>query len=512
VEQERAERQRQAEEGQLRWDRVFQNAGWGIALLRPEEGTLQVVNPAFARLHGRTPEQIQGLALAELVAPEARGELAGHFARADRDGQHAYESLHCRADGTPFPVLAQLSTIADKEGRPLYRALNLQDVTASKQTEAFLRDQARALAESDKRKNEFLAVLAHELRNPLAPILTSVRVLGLLGSAEPPVAQAREIIERQARQLARLVDDLLDVTRIAQGKLELRRGRFDLSAAVTEAVQQTAPLVEAAGHQLVVRLPPGPLPLEADQARIVQVVVNLLNNAAKYTDRGGHIELSAAQEGEEVVLRVRDNGVGIAREMLGRVFDLFTQVEGAAQRAQGGLGIGLTLVRRLVELHGGTVSAHSEGVGRGSEFSVRLPAAPSDPAEGGLGSEAAPSSTVSRHVLIIEDEADNRATLATLLRLLGHRVEVAANGREGVERALAGRPEVALVDLRLPLLDGYEVARQVRAALGGGVRLIALTGSATEEDRQRSREAGFDAHLAKPVDPEQLERLLSRTG
>jgi signal transduction histidine kinase/CheY-like chemotaxis protein len=370
-----------------------------------------------------------------------------------------------------------------------------------------VREQAEALRESDRRKNDFLAVLAHELRNPLAPILHAVEVLRLAGPTNPALAQARDVVERQVRLMTRLVDDLLDVTRIAQGKLQLRPTRFDLAEAVAQAVQTTAPLFEAQQHRLSVHLPTEPLSLEGDQARIVQVLVNLLSNAAKYTDRGGEVRLTAGREDGDVVLRVRDNGAGIEPEMLPRVFDLFTQIDRLLDRSQGGLGIGLTLVRRLVELHGGRVAARSEGPGKGSEFTVTLPAANGDPAPGGRSDPApAPSG---RRVLIIEDSADTRSTLTTLLTLLGHRVEAVASGTEGVERAVASRPEVALIDLGLPGLDGLEVARRVRAALGSSVRLVALTGHAREEDRSRTQEAGFDAHLVKPVETEELNRALT---
>jgi PAS domain S-box-containing protein len=510
LEAERAERQRQAEETQLRWDRVFQNAGWGIALIRPGDDTLEVVNPAFARLHGCTPQEMAGRRLAEAVAPEGRADLSGHLERADREGQWDYESEHVRRDGTRFPVLAHLTTIRDRAGTPLYRALNLQDVTGAKQTEQSLRDQAAALREADRRKTEFLGVLGHELRNPLAPILSSVQVLRLLGTSDAAVAEACDIVERQARQMARLVDDLLDATRIAQGKLELRRGTFDLTEAVHQAVQQAAPLFASQGHEFTLDLPPGPLPVEADRDRVVQVLVNLMNNAAKYTERGGTIELSVAAEDHEVVLRVCDNGVGIEPAMLGRVFDLFIQVDRSLDRARGGLGIGLTLVRHLVELHGGRVSAHSDGPGKGSEFVVRLPATPC-PADTGQA-PAAPTPRAALRVLVVEDNADACATLALLLRLLGHEVEVARTGPEGVERGLTTRPRLALIDLGLPQLDGYEVARKLRAEVGKQAVLVALTGHASEEDRRRALEAGFDAHLAKPVELEQLKSLLAQAA
>jgi CheY-like chemotaxis protein len=364
------------------------------------------------------------------------------------------------------------------------------------------------LQESNQRKNEFLAILAHELRNPLAPILTSLEVFRLIGSADPNVKQAGEIIERQVRYMVRLVDDLLDLTRIAQGKLQLRRTTFEVKQAINQAVLTMQPLLDSQGHQLTVELPAEPIYLEADEARVAQVFINLLGNAGKYTERGGRIHLTVSREGDEAVLRVGDNGVGIEPEMLGRIFDLFTQVGRSLHRSQGGLGIGLTLVRQLVELHGGKVSVHSDGPGKGSEFVVRLPVAAAPPAPSTSAGSSPPVSAACS-ILIIEDHTDARETLATLLQLLGHNTEVAANGSQGVERALAVRPQVALVDLGLPDVDGLQVARQIRAALGETVLLVALTGHASDEDRRRTEEAGFNAHLSKPVELEELNRVLA---
>ncbi|HWG42247.1 MAG TPA: ATP-binding protein [Gemmataceae bacterium] len=376
----------------------------------------------------------------------------------------------------------------------------------------YLRHQADAFKEADQRKNDFLAVLAHELRNPLAPILTSIELLRLLGSSNASANQARDIIERQVKHMTRLIDDLLDLTRIAQGKLELRRTIFEVGQAVAQAVQTVRPLFESHAHQLTVEPPADPIYLEADESRIVQVLINLLGNAGKYTERGGQICLTTIREGNEAVLCVRDNGVGIESDMLSRIFDLFTQIGRSIHRAQGGLGIGLTLVRQLVELHGGRVSVHSDGPGKGSAFMVRLPIAPahsSPPAGGTAQLGTTPSNVSARHILIIEDNADARETLALLLQMLGHRTAMAATGPEGVERALADRPQVILIDLGLPGLDGFQVARQIRAALADSVRLVALSGYAQEEDRQRCRESGFDAHLPKPVELEELNRVMA---
>jgi signal transduction histidine kinase/CheY-like chemotaxis protein len=390
-----------------------------------------------------------------------------------------------------------------------------------RRVEESLRQQATALRESDRRKNEFLGMLAHELRNPLAPILNSVEVLRMLQPADAPdrpsglspaattmsVTRARDIIERQVRQMVRLVDDLLDLTRIAAGKIQLRRTTFDLAEAVAQAIQTTAPLYESQQHQLAVHLPTEPLRLEADEARVVQVLVNLLTNAAKYTDRGGQIILTGSREDGEAVLRVRDNGIGIEPTLLPRIFDLFMQTDRALDRSQGGLGIGLSLVRSLVELHGGRVEAFSDGPSMGSEFVVRLPAAPAGESAAGQAGAGTPRPT-GRHILVVEDHADARSTLQMLLELLGHRVETAGNGVEAIERARTARPQVALIDLGLPGMDGFQVAQRLRAELGKGVRLIALTGHALEADRQRSQAVGFDAHLVKPVDHDELTRAL----
>ena len=362
------------------------------------------------------------------------------------------------------------------------------------------------LREADRRKNEFLATLAHELRNPLAPLRNSLEVIRLGGDAVADFRQAREVMERQVGQMTRLVEDLIDVSRVAQGKMELRKVRVDLRAILEQAVLMNAPLREGRRHHLDSKIPAEPIWVEGDQDRLVQIVVNLLNNAAKFTLEGGHLALEAAAEGEAVV-RVKDDGIGIPADQLGRVFDLFAQLGGSPDQV-GGLGIGLSLVRQLVELHGGTVTASSQGIGKGSEFVVRLPLcpAPVGPSEP-EGAKEAPAPA--RHILIVEDNADGRESLVTLLGLLGHRVDAAEDGRRGVEAALSLRPEVALIDIHMPGIDGYEVARQVRQAMGGAVFLVAMTGSGQPDDRAKATEAGFDAHLLKPVELAVLQKLLA---
>jgi len=389
-------------------------------------------------------------------------------------------------------------------------------------------ERAEALEEATRRKDEFIAMLAHELRNPLAPIQNALKIVQLLlPAAEPAVSEALGILERQTTQLVRLVDDLLDLARIAQGRFELRKNHINLASVLEQAVQTSEPMLKARGHQLTVRLPEQPVYLEADPARLVQVVGNLLNNAAKYTDRGGQIQLTVERDGSEVVISVIDNGIGIPPEMVSRVFDMFTQLDGSQDRSQGGLGIGLTLVKRLVALHGGSVACQSKGVGAGSEFVIRLPAcAGSAQARSADARSADARSADARsadplheskgaapcHVLIIEDQADARDSLAALMRMLGHRVDVAENGNRGAEKALTVRPQVALIDIGLPDVNGYEVAKKLRSALADGIFLIALTGYGQSDDLRAALDAGFDAHLTKPAHLGELNRLLAKVA
>jgi signal transduction histidine kinase/CheY-like chemotaxis protein len=369
-----------------------------------------------------------------------------------------------------------------------------------------------ALRDADRRKDVFLAMLAHELRNPLAPIRNSVQIFRAIGPPTSELQWATEVIDRQVHQMTRLVDDLLDVSRITTGKIELRRTRVELAAVVNAAVEASRPLIEKRGHDLVVILPREPAFLEADSARLSQVLMNLLNNAAKYTDGNGRISVTAERIEDQIRISVKDTGIGIPRDMLPHVFEMFTQVERSLERAEGGLGIGLTLVQRLVEMHGGTVEARSEGPGKGSEFIVQLPSLREEtdqPPEGHMDSEnLAPQ--IKRRILVVDDNRDSAESLVVLLRMMGNEVRTAHDGLEAVETASEFYPDVILLDIGLPKLDGYEVARRVRQnPAAGKTVLIALTGWGQEEDRRRSREAGFDHHLTKPIDFDTLQELLS---
>jgi PAS domain S-box-containing protein len=368
------------------------------------------------------------------------------------------------------------------------------------------------LREAGRHKDEFLATLAHELRNPLAPIRNALQIMRLARD-DPSAREASEtIIDRQVQQMVRLIDDLLDLSRISRGIIELRRERVDLADVLKSAVETSRPLIEEYGHQLTVSLPSEPTPLDADLTRLAQVFLNLLNNSAKYTEPGGQIWLSAEHEGETVVARVRDTGIGIPPQMLPRIFEMFTQVDRSLEQAQGGLGIGLTLVRRLVEMHGGAVEAHSNGPGTGSEFIVRLPRARDANAESpqkSAGDGTALPTSRRYRILVVDDNRDAANSLATLLRMKGHDVRTAYDGLEAVDAAFTHKPDVVLLDVGLPRLNGFDVARRIRdESRERNVVLIALTGWGHDEDRRRSKEAGFDHHMVKPADPVALERVL----
>ena len=369
--------------------------------------------------------------------------------------------------------------------------------------------QLAALQEADQRKDEFLAMLAHELRNPLAPIRNGLQIMKLSGGDTATTEQVREMMERQVQHMARLVDDLIDVSRISRGIAELRKEQVDLVEVVGRAIETAGPLIDARKHQLHISQPGRPLFVWADPTRMMQVIGNLVHNAAKYSEDGARIAVEVKQDGDLAVIQVRDNGVGISAEMLPKVFDLFTQVDRSLDRSQGGLGIGLTLVRRLVEMHEGSVEARSDGLGRGSEFIVRLPIYRAKPK---ASSPLALPETVScqpSRILVVDDNADGGQSLTQLLRLAGHHVAFAQSGYRAIELAREFSPTIALLDIGLPGMDGYELAKQLRGIeTSHRLTLIALTGYGQEEDRRRTKEAGFDHHLTKPADLKTLFAIL----
>jgi CheY-like chemotaxis protein len=369
-----------------------------------------------------------------------------------------------------------------------------------------------ALREADRQKDAFLATLAHELRNPLAPIRNAVQIMR--GAAEPELGHARGIIERQTEQLVRLVDDLMEISRIGRGRIHLQLQRVELASAIAMAVEASRSLIDSGGHTLSVELPAHPLPVEGDSTRLSQIFANLLNNAAKYTPPGGHIRLVAQARGGEAVVSVADTGVGIPAHMLARIFDLFAQVDASAEHTQGGLGIGLTVAQQLALLHGGRIEAASEGQDRGSVFTVHLPLQPAreeDPRSGEQGSgDPHTRPGAARRVLVVDDNADAAESLCILLQMAGHTVCTAGDGLAAVRLAQEFQPDVVLLDIGMPGINGYEAAARIRALPEGGhIQLIALTGWGQDSDRQKAAAAGFDYHLTKPADPELVERILA---
>ncbi len=488
-----------------------------LALLDPELRFL-MVNDAYARACGHQRADLIGRGHFDFFPNEENERI---FRRVAATGEPFY------VQEKPFEFADQpergvtywnwsLVPVTGEAGRVQGVLLSLLDVTsqvtARKAVEELSAAQRRteaALRDADRRKTDFLAVLSHELRNPLAPVQNALWLLEHAGPDGEQASRARQIIQRQLGHLGRIVDDLLDVTRITRGKVELELARVDLGEVVRRTVDDYRPVLEGGGVELVHRPATLPVWLDADATRMSQVVGNLLQNAAKFTQRGGRVEVEVAREPHGTVLvRVRDDGIGIAPELLGRIFEPFTQQDATLHRSQGGLGLGLSLVKGFVELHGGTVVARSDGSGRGAEFLVRLPVAAEQPVT--LGAPRAATPTPCRRVLIIEDNVDAAETLREVLLTWNHHVEVAHDGREGVEKARAFRPDVVLCDIGLPVMDGYEVARAIRAEPAlASVLLVAVTGYALPEDERRAGEAGFDRHLGKPVPLERIEEVLA---
>lgn len=484
-----------------------------------EYGLVESFNRAAEKLFGYQASEVVGKNVKMLMPEPYCSEHDSYITNYVRTGEAKIigigrEVVGRRKDGSVFPMELAVSAF-HLGGRRFFTGI-VRDVTERKRMGQELRQRADALADADRRKDEFLAMLAHELRNPLAPIRNALHLIRL--SDPQPTETVREsydLMERQVEHLVRLVDDLLDVSRITRGKIQVYKERVDLAAVVTRAVESSRPLIEERRHLLEVRLPDEPMPILADTVRLAQVLLNLLNNAAKYTPEGGRITLTVQREPGEVAVHVRDTGLGIPPEMLPRVFDLFTQVDRTLERAEGGLGIGLTLVRRLTEMHGGSVEALSDGPGQGSEFVVHLPMLSEETPENSNSqphwTPRDPSSRL-RHILVVDDNRDSAISLAMLLRLLGNEVRTAHDGPEALSVAAHAWPDVVLLDIGLPGMDGYEVARQIRSMREGKrLVIVALTGYGTEEDRRQSHAAGFDAHLVKPVDLDALQVLLARS-
>ncbi|MGE3315699.1 MAG: response regulator [Planctomycetaceae bacterium] len=450
----------------------------------------------------------------ELVPPEQAQPLMELKKRVLDSGIGAREVLSFKIDGRRFDYDLTVEALVNEQGERIGVTVAAMEITDLKDAEA-------ALKEADRRKDEFLATLAHELRNPLAPIRNAIQILNLEGAGPEEWEHAKDIIDRQSRQMTRLVDDLLDVSRIQTGKLVLQFETIRLDDVVRGAIETCGPLIKQFGHTLNVSIPPEEILLKGDLTRLSQVFSNLLNNSAKYTERGGAISLIAERAGAEVCISVKDNGMGIPQEMLPDVFEMFTQVDRHLHRSQGGLGIGLRLVKRLVELHGGSVQAISAGTDAGSEFLVRLPllqntSSNGDPLPPGTGLRAMNNSNASSQklrILVVDDNRDSVESLRLLLTFLGHDVRVAYDGLEGISVAEEFRPEMILLDIGMPKLDGYETCRRIRSYdWGRQIAIIAQTGWGQQDDRRRTQSAGFDHHLVKPVNHATLNELLERVA
>ncbi len=473
------------------------------------DGQIVTPQPSWSQYTGQMWEQLRDFGWANALHPDDRQRVWELWKAAcacrmlyKSEGWlwHAASNSYRHFEARGVPILNADGSLREWVGT----CMDVEDRTQAQE----------ALKEAGRRKDEFLAMLAHELRNPLAPIRNALQIVRLTEGNREAVQSASEMMERQIGQMVRLVDDLLDVSRISRGKIELRKGRVELASVVNHAVESTRPSCQSKGLVFTVTLPPQPMYLNADPTRLAQVVGNLLNNACKFTERGGHIGLTVEREGGQVVIRVRDTGMGIAADELPRIFEMFTQVDTSLERTQSGLGIGLTLVRELVEMHGGTVEAHSAGIGQGSEFVVRLPIlveTPEAPPPEPTVSE--PTPTTAHRILVVDDNRDSAESLAILLTLTGNETHTAYDCLEAVEAAATFKPDVVLLDIGLPKMNGFEAARKIRQQpWGKKIVLVTVTGWGQEEDRQKSREAGFDGHLVKPVDHAALMKLLAELG
>jgi PAS domain S-box-containing protein len=462
------------------------------------DGKIASWNSGAERLYGYSAADIVGQPLSVLVPDDHPDEAPAILAKIRR-GEYIehFETVRIRKDGSRVDVSLTISPVRDRDGEIIGASKIARDITSRK--------------EEDRRKNEFLAMLAHELRNPLAPLRNGIQILRLTSDDPEALEQVRSVMERQLDHLVRLVDDLLDVSRISRGKLQLRKERILLSAAVNHALELCRPIVEDRHHELTVTVQDNLAYIDVDKTRLAQAVCNLVNNAAKYSEAGSRIWLTAEARGNEAVISVKDNGIGIPAEMLPRVFDMFMQVDRSLEMSQGGLGVGLALVKRLVEMHGGRVEAHSDGPGKGSEFIIRLPLVKSLEPTLPAGNETKAGRAEGRkRILVVDDNRDAAISLGMMLKLMGHEVRTAHDGISGIEAAAAFRPDIILLDIGMPRLNGYDAAKQIREQpWGRDVTLVALTGWGQDEDRRRSEEVGFNFHVVKPVEPAALEKLVA---
>jgi PAS domain S-box-containing protein len=513
---ERRRAENAMKDSEVRYRRLFQMAKDGILILDADTGKVIDANPFMTALLGYSHAEFLNKELWEIGLFHDIEESRSAYRELRDKGYVRYENLPLESRGGRKVEVEFVSNVYAENHHQVVQC-NVRDITERRRLQRLTEEQAATLADLDRRKDEFLAMLSHELRNPLAPILNAALLLRLHsnrnrlhGIEDPVLHQSAMIIERQVGQLTRIVDDLLEVSRITTGRIQLHQERIALSVVVENALATVRSLIDQRKHEFTVSLAPQALWVHADAARLEQVVVNLLTNAAKYTDPGGHIWVTVQPEGEQAVLRVRDTGVGIAPETLPRIFDLFTQAERSLDRSPGGLGIGLALVQRLVDMHGGTVEALST-LGQGSEFVVRLPMVPPPQPQRALPlTEGIQPTGPSVRVLVVDDNVDTVTTLAMLVQESGHQVRTAFDGAAVLEAALDYRPQLVLLDIGLPGLNGFEVAKQLRQQPTlKNLVLVAMTGYGQDSDRQRSREAGFDHHLVKPGDFGKVLQILA---
>src|SRR5215210_604942 len=505
---------RRAEEVQARLAVIVESTHDAI-VSKTLDSVSRTWNPGAERLFGYSAEEAVGRSITLIIPPDRLDEEATILARITRGERiEHYETVRMAKDGRRMDISLTISPIRDVEGHIIGASKIARDITERKRADEALQEAMEALKKADRRKDEFLALLAHELRNPLAPLRNSLQVLRLASDPDL-IDKSREIMDRQLSHMVRLIDDLLDISRISLNKMELRRTRVVLADAVSSAVETARPAIQEAGHELTISLPPEPIYLDADFTRLAQVFGNLLSNSARYTEGRGQIWLTAERDGGQVTVTVRDTGIGIPAPALPNIFEMFSQVDRSMERSAGGLGIGLALVKGLVEMHGGTVEAESPGPGQGSALTVRLPVL-EDRAESsdGTAAEGGPESAGSkRRILVVDDNEDSAASMQMMLQLLGNEVRTAHDGYEAVERAEQFRPQVVLMDVGMPNLNGYEATQCIREQpWGHDMVIIALTGWGQEEDRARSKEAGCDGHLVKPVELADLEKLLAEPG
>jgi two-component system CheB/CheR fusion protein len=487
---------------------------WDAFGLIDAQGTMSYGSPTTARILGYDPEELIGRNAFDLIHPDDQDDIRRLFLELLQNvgaSTTAQYRFHHKDGSWRWLETTATNLLADPGVQAV--VVNYRDITERKRLEAELQQRAAQLQTADRRKDEFLAMLAHELRNPLAPIRNALQIMKQPNADCSVVERVREMMERQVHHMTRMVDDLLDVSRITRGKIELRKEVIDLVSVVRRTMEATRPLIEDRHQVLTVSLPTQPLCLKADLTRLEQILANLLNNASKYTDQGGHIWLSAKHEGNDIVLRVKDTGMGVPADMLSRIFEPFVQSDRVLHHSQGGLGIGLTLVRSLVEMHGGTVSAHSDGPGKGTELVVHLPIlsekSNSEPIGTADQESQPPGATRKRRIVVVDDNVDAAESLALLLRLEGHDVRVAHDGPAALAAVDAHRPDIVLLDIGMPVMNGYEVAQRLRQQPGlEQLVLVAMTGWGQEEDRRRTKEAGFDHHLVKPAEPDVLNELL----